>query len=95
MQIVRSGSWLYDEQVYLPVDIVSLDFDFWYEIAKADDQLEPCEMPQPGGPDGVLYYVRFRQAGSHDQQTWVDSGGHQTIEEAVRIAETTAPSPIR
>ena len=29
MNIQRRGRWLYGAATYLPVDIVSLDYDFW------------------------------------------------------------------
>jgi hypothetical protein len=31
VEIVRSGSWLYDWVAPQPVDIVGLDYDYWYE----------------------------------------------------------------
>ena len=91
---MRSGTWLYDDAVPKPVDVVGLDFDFWYEIGRADDQLEPDEMPQPLNADGVLYYVRFRSAGDESLPTWVDSPGFDTIEAAVAEAQAKAPAPI-
>ncbi|RZS43538.1 hypothetical protein EV193_102518 [Herbihabitans rhizosphaerae] len=92
--IVRSGSWVYAEEVARPVDIVGLPYDFWYELARADDQLEPGETAQPLGEDGLLYYVRFRHAGETVPRTWPDSAGYDTIDAAMRSAETRAPSPI-
>ena len=93
--IVRSGVWLYDESVESPVDIVGFDFDWWYQFAVDDGSLEPDEQPQPLGRDGLLYYVRFRRAGDPTTPTWVDSGGHAMVEEAMRTAEANAPSPIK
>lgn len=95
MKIVRTGRWLYDDSVEQPVDIVGLDVDFWYEIARADDALDPDESPTPLGTDGLLYYVRFRHAGEESTPTWVDSGGHPTVDGAVHEAEAKVPSPIR
>lgn len=95
MKIVRSGTWMYDGTVEQPVDIVSLDSDWWYELAAAEDSLDADEHPRPMGPDGVLYYVRFRKAGSPDTPTWVDSIGHADVADAVQTAEANAPSPIR
>jgi hypothetical protein len=79
VEVVRWGRCLYDNAVEKPVDIVSFDFDWWYELGKADGALEPDEEPQPVGPDGVLYYVRFTHAGQAATPTWVDSGGHATM----------------
>ena len=60
MKIVRNGSWCYSGSVDKPVDIVGLAYDFWFELAKADEILELGETPQPLGQDGLLYYVRFK-----------------------------------
>lgn len=94
LKIVRSGSWLYDNSARSPVDIVALDYDFWYEIGKADDQLESGEEPCPLGDGGHLYYVRFRNAGSVAEPTWVDSQSHLTVKEAIATAQERSPTPI-
>lgn len=86
MQTVRSGSWMYDGTTKMPVRIVALPYDHWYELAKADDQLEPGEEPTPLGPDGVLYYASF---------TSVDSSGFSSIEAAQAAAEARLGSPIQ
>jgi hypothetical protein len=95
VRIVRSGVWLYDDLVDRPVDIVSLAFDYWYELARADGQLEHGEQPTPMGPDGCLYYVRFRAAGSTATPTTVDSIGFSRLVDAAEAANLKAPSPIR
>jgi hypothetical protein len=94
VQIVRSGQWLYDGVTLLPVDIFSLDRDFWYDLAAADDQLEPDEEPTPLNPDGVLFYYRFVRAGEDSEHPWPDSGGYATIEAAMAAAQERAPSQI-
>lgn len=94
MKIVRRGRWSYDAAVVVPVDIVSLNYDFWHELAKADGQLEPDEVPQPMNKRGVLYYVRFRHAGETTTPTWPDSAGFPDIEQAMRAAEKKAPSAV-
>ncbi len=94
LRIVRSGTWLYDEIAPLPVDIVGLDYDFWYGIGEADGHLERTEEPTPLPPSGFLYYVRFRHAGETAEPTWVDSLGHPTPEHAMADAEKRVPSPI-
>lgn len=94
MVIVRSGRWLYDGAVPTSVDVIGLDHDFWFAIAEAEGQLSPGETPSVPGESGLLYYVRFRHAGSDEPPTWPDSGGYQTLEEAVRAAEERAPGRI-
>lgn len=94
MVIVRSGRWLYDNIVEMPVDIIGLPYDFWFELGKADDQLEPGETPTAPGESGLLFYVRFRHAGGTSTPTWPDSAGYVTIDEAIRAAEERASAAI-
>jgi hypothetical protein len=94
VDIAASGTWVYDGSVRQPVDVVALPFDFWYEIARADGDTGPDEIPAEMGPDGVLYYVRFRMAGNADEPTWVDSGGQATLAEAKAVAERRLQSDI-
>ena len=93
--IVRTGTWMYDGVVEKPVDIISLEYDWWYMLAEADGVLEPDEEPEPLSQDSCLYYVRFRNALQPVQPTWPDSCGYATVEEAVAYAESKTPSPIR
>ena len=94
MRVVRSGTWLYDSSIPRPVDIVALDFDFWFSIGEADGTLELGEAAQPLGPDACLYYVRFQRAGDQATPTWVDSGGYISLTEAESFAQAKSPSPI-
>ncbi|UFS60407.1 hypothetical protein [Subtercola endophyticus] len=95
MNIQRQGRWLYGAATYLPVDIVSLNYDFWYELAKADHQLEPDEHPTPLNAEGVLYYYRYRQAAKPSASVCPDSIGYTEIEDAMKAAEERSPSPIQ
>jgi hypothetical protein len=94
MRIVRTGTWVYDDASRQKVDVVALDYDFWFAIGEADDALEPGEQAMPLGPDGCLYYVRFQHAGDRTTPTWVDSGGCESLEEAMAFAEGRTSSAI-
>ena len=85
---------MYDDCVAMPVDIVALDCDWWYELSKADDQLEPGEEPEPLTAEGFLYYARFKYAGEDSLPTWVESAGRRTIDAAMRDAEEKVPGDI-
>ena len=85
--IVKKGTWLYDNKVEIPVDIIGLNYDWWYELAKADGMLEPNEKPMHPGPEGLIYYGRFKRAGETVEPTWVDTDGHQELEHAVEATE--------
>ena len=94
LRIVRTGTWLYDQSVARPVDIVGLDYDFWYELGKADDQLEPGEKPEPLSAEGLLYYARFQHAGETSEPTWVESPGRSSVEAAMKDAQEKSLSGI-
>lgn len=51
--LVRSGHWLYDGTVPMPVNIVGLDFDFWYDIAREEAMLDDGEVPLEPGAEGA------------------------------------------
>ena len=52
LKIVRTGTWLYDGTVEKPVDIIALEYDWWYSLASKDGQLDDDVEPNPLGPDG-------------------------------------------
>ena len=87
--------WLYDEIAPTLVDIVALDYDFWFNLAQADDTLDPDEEPTPLGSQGFLYYARFKHAGDIEEPTWVESPGRATVQEAMRDAEAKTAGPIK
>jgi hypothetical protein len=95
LSIVESGTWLYAGSIEKPVDIISLDYDWWFELAKADEQLEANEKPEPLNTQGVLFYVRFKHAAEISKPTWPDSAGYQTVAEAKTYAESKSPSEIK
>lgn len=94
IKVFRSGTWLYDGVVIKPVDIIGLDYDFWYDLHKVDGLLSPEDKPEPLSDDGWLYYARFRYAGEHSEPTWVDSDARKTIVAAMNDAEKKSPSQI-
>lgn len=95
LRIVRIGVWLYGGSVETPVDIVALDYDWHYKLGKEDGHLEPGEEPMPLGPDGWVYYVRFRHALEQTEPTWPDSPAFANVLEAMQHAEQKAVGGIR
>jgi hypothetical protein len=89
VRIMKTGRWLYDGSVYGPVDIVALDFDYWYEIAPAEGALEEGELPETPDDGEALYYVRYRDAGKRSLPSGVDSAVSFTISDAMRTVEQT------
>jgi len=95
IRIIKRGTWLYDGTVEKPVDIIALDYDWWYESAKAGGTLGPNEEPGPLGKEGYIYYVRFQRALEVAGPAWVDSPGHQDLEAAMRTAEAKVAGGIK
>jgi hypothetical protein len=85
---------MYDELVPMPVRVVKLDYDFWYAVAEADDELMHDEHPQLND-DGRLYYVLYRPGWSEGQDYfWPDSDGFKRLEDAVASAEARVPGVV-
>ena len=95
LRIVAKGTWLYGGTVDTPVDVVALDYDWWHCLDEADAQLEPGQEPTPTGPDGCLYYVRFKWALELSEPTWPDSSGYPQLQDAMQYAESKVVGGIR
>ena len=93
-KVVATGDWMSDGKVATLVRIVQLDYDFWYAVGAADDELELDEAPVLND-QGFLFYVRHKPGWSEGQSFWPDGPGFMTEEEARAAAEATVPSPIR
>ncbi|MEM1141949.1 MAG: hypothetical protein AAF671_00525 [Pseudomonadota bacterium] len=94
VRIVKSGEWLFDGDLDLPVDIVVLTYDWYYENDKKAGVLRDGAEPTPLGPEGTLFHVRFQEAGEIDD-LWIDGGCYPTLQEAVEGAQWKAPSKIK
>jgi hypothetical protein len=94
LKIIRAGHWLYDGTVKMPVDVIGLDYDWYFESDKGAFGAENAEQPMPLDDEGLIYYVRFRSAGKSDEPTCVDTAGHVTPEEAMLAAESKIPTGI-
>lgn len=90
MKVVARGVWLYDSSVPTPVEVevVRLDYDFWYSLGEADGTLGPDEKPCLN-EDGHLFYLRLRPTAGAD--FWPDSAGFSSLEEAKLSAEARVP----
>ncbi len=90
--IVAEGTWLYDGVLEKPVYIVRLDHDFWFEIGKADDQLEPGEQPRLDD-EGFAYYASFHGI-RPDGTFWPRLIGYRSLAEAKAEVERLLPSAV-
>ncbi|MEU8126032.1 hypothetical protein AB0B68_02315 [Micromonospora sp. NPDC049049] len=92
--IVAAGHWIYGGVNASAVCVVMLDYDFWYAVGEADNDLEEDEFPQLN-PAHRLYYVRYRPGWpAEGQPFWPDSQGFHTVDEGIAAAEAAVPGPI-
>lgn len=92
-RVVAEGSWQYHDDVWLPVRVVESNYDFWYEIGKAGDDLDPDEKPMLNA-EGLAYYLVFQPDGPSEGSFWPDSLGFKSQDEARREAESLLPGPV-
>jgi len=78
----------------MPVDVIGLDYDWWFESASGSGTLAADQKPMAPDKQGLTYYARFQRAGEANEPPWVDSDGHPTPEQAMIAAEAKAPAPI-
>lgn len=45
-RLIIRGQWLYDKTTPMPVQIFAINYDYYYEIAKADGSLEKEDKPE-------------------------------------------------
>lgn len=92
LTVVARGTWLYADARPMPVAIVRLGHDYWYEIAKADGDVEAGDVPTVNA-EGHAYYVSYSNI--RDGGTFLpDSRTHLSLGDAKADAESRAPSPI-
>ncbi|MFD3745799.1 hypothetical protein [Nocardia sp. NPDC058633] len=91
-EIVATGSWLYADVVLMPVFVVRLDYDFWYEVAREEGTLEAGEEPFLDSA-GHAYYLSF-EALRNNASFWPASGPHRSVDDAQIAAISRVPSPI-
>lgn len=91
-QIVATGSWLYAETSEKPVYVIQQNYDYWFEMEKADGELEPGEKSELN-EDGQIYYVCFTPLGN---KPWgVAYRGCKSINEAKALASEKVKGPIK
>src|SRR5688500_12610747 len=95
LEIVKTGTYRTVLWFRAAVDIISLDYVWWHSLAEADDLAEPGEVPMPLGPDGLMYYGRFKQALQPSEPTWPDTFGHTTVAEAMQALSLKLGKRIR
>ncbi len=91
-RVVATGEWIYAGSTPKSVFVVAANYDFWYELAKADGGLEVGEEPCLNA-DGLTHYVSFHGVRA-DGSFWPDSAGFHSIADAKVSAESRLPSPV-
>jgi hypothetical protein len=91
-QIVATGSWLYAGTSKKTVYVIQQNYDYWFEMDKADGELELGEKPELNA-DGQIYYVCFTPLGN---KPWsVAYRGCKSLDEAKAFASEKANGPIQ
>ena len=91
-EVVARGTWLYDTTAPMPVLVIEADFDFWFEVAATNGELEVGETPQLNS-DGKAYYLRFKELDTQ-ASFWPDGISYLTAEETRLAAQARVPSPV-
>ncbi|MEV6241508.1 hypothetical protein [Lentzea sp. NPDC051838] len=93
LKIVASGTYRYTgDTIQRRVAIVLSDHDYWYEYAKAANDLDIGQLPVVDD-EGHAFYVSYSNI-SEGGTFLPDSRTHRTFADAKFDAESRAPSPI-
>jgi hypothetical protein len=90
--IVAEGRWTYADVVAKPVFVVATTYEFWYELAAAEDDLEIGEQPDLN-EEGLVYYLSYHGMKA-DGSFWPDSEHFDSVAAAKAAAAARLPSPI-
>ena len=90
---VKSGKWKYDNCKFMTVKIFELNYDYWYEIAKADDRLEKNECPNLNS-EGVSYMIKWGEGEFADEDLVTKDWGGLDIVTAMNQAESKVQGGI-
>jgi len=90
---VLRGMWLYDQAAWRPVQLFAINYDYWYEITKADGDLEEGEQPKLN-ESGEQYMIAWTDCGYFDSYMQLKFGG-LTLKSAIETAEELAGQKIR
>ena len=92
-EILDSGRCPWHGVTDTSAHLIRMPYDYWYELGKADGNLEPDEEPELG-PDGFAYYILW----GADPLGWnisgVSSPTMKTPEEARLWADHKAKSKV-
>jgi hypothetical protein len=91
---VKTGKWVYDNEVTLIVKIFRLNYDYYYEIAKADDRLESNEEPNLN-KNGESYMIKWGEGEFSDKDLVTRDWGGLTLESAIKKAESKIKTDIK
>ena len=86
---VLRGMWLYDQAVWRPVQLFAINYDYWYEITKADGDLEEGEQPK-FNESGEQYMIAWTDCGYFDSYMQLRFGG-LTVKSAIIPASGIEP----
>jgi hypothetical protein len=92
---VKQGLAHLGDSIHMPVQILGFDHDFWFRAREVRGGRPPGAKPLPLGPDGLLFYVCFREPGETIvDNPRVDTEAFATPAEAIAEAERLARARI-
>ncbi|GJM60746.1 hypothetical protein [Persicobacter diffluens] len=90
---ILSGSWLYDNLVKQTVQIFALNYDYYYEIAKADNQIEPNEKPELN-ENGESFMIKWGNGEFSVKDLCAKEYGGLDLDSAIEKAERKVQGKI-
>lgn len=88
---VKRGLWLYDGRVRKGVVIQAINYDYWYELEKADGLDIGDESPALNA-QGEMYIIRWMDASFRHHESF--SVGGLELAETIALAESIVQQPI-
>jgi hypothetical protein len=90
---VMVGQWFYDNIIPKIVKIFALNYDYNYEIAKADDQLEELEKPELN-ENGEMFMIKWGNGSFSDKDLVTKEYGGLDLNSAINKAENIVHGKI-
>ena len=92
-EVLDSGRCMWRGDTHIGVHLIRIPYDYWYELGKADGNLEPGAHPELGN-DGFGYYIVWGDDPLGWKISGVSSPTMKTPDEAFAWANLEAKSDV-